>query len=114
MNQPAPWAAQPEQPQPVPQPEHIVADEPANEGPAVPEPAQPAPVAAQQPVHPGVSNAGPMLPPGAQAAAARAHVLYGHIIKMAQAAQADIERFVPPEMVQMAETMGLELLRGIL
>jgi hypothetical protein len=62
----------------------------------------------------GTSNESPQLPPSAQAAAARAHVLYGHIIAMAQQAQKDLERFIPAGMLTAAESEIGTMIRNII
>lgn len=60
------------------------------------------------------SNESVPLVPGAQAAAARAHHLIQHLIDVGKAIQADIERYVPPSVIQAAEGEAAAFLRDAL
>ena len=101
-----------EQPQPVEvqeqaaQPQEWVQAEPVPETGAV--------GAGQQSFAQGTANESPVLPPSAQAGAAKAHAFLGHLVTVAQAAQAEIEKYVPPEMVAAAEREAALLIRSIL
>jgi hypothetical protein len=98
------------EPEPVSAPE---VDEPENSAPVI----HTTPVPEDEPQHlvqSGASNVSPTLPPGAQAAAARAHIVYGKIAAMAQAVQADLERYIPAGFLQNAESEANELLRDVL
>jgi len=91
-------ATQPVPPEPEPEPEPQNAPEPP-------------PVAL---AHPGVSNQGPALPASAQAAAARAHQVLDKIITIAQNVQADLERYVPADLLSAAENEAKQFLRDVL
>jgi len=71
------------------------------------------PTMIQQPIG-ATANETPTMPGGAQAAAAKAHALYGHLIQVAKAAQAELERYVPPELLSAAEREAGLLIRSIL
>jgi hypothetical protein len=60
------------------------------------------------------SNAPTVLPASAQASAARAHLVIGRMVSALQAVQADLEKYIPPGMLQAAEGEALVLLRGVL
>jgi hypothetical protein len=60
------------------------------------------------------SNASEPLPPGAQAAAAKAHVLLTRIKVHVDAAVAEIEKFVPAGVISAAESEVEALLRSLL
>jgi hypothetical protein len=98
----------PAEPAPVPD---VAPSASTNETPV---PAEPAAAAPAVPVVQSASNASPVLAPSAHAAAAHAHVTMSRIIKMAELAKAEIERFVPPEVISIAETDALALLREAL
>ena len=62
----------------------------------------------------GTANESPVLPPSAQAGAAKAHAFLSHLVAVAQAAQAEIEKYVPPELVAAAEREAGLFIRSIL
>lgn len=121
MSEPVPDAPQPlpeAPPPPVPEPEPTpAASEPVTE--PEPEPApEPVQFAADEqdatPVTLGVSNASPQMPPNAQATAAKAHALLGHISGVAATLRAEIERYVPAPVLQAAEVEVAAMIRAIL
>jgi hypothetical protein len=71
------------------------------------------PAMASQPVG-ATANETPVLPASAQAGAAKAHAVLGHLVKVAQAAQAEIERYVPAELVTAAERDAALFIRSVL
>lgn len=75
---------------------------------------QPTPGGGSQLAHPGVSNTGPALPASAQAAAARAHQVITQIIAIGQRVQADLERYIPPELISAAEAEAKQFIRELL
>ena len=64
--------------------------------------------------HPGVTNASPGLTPSAQASAARTYAWLTHIEDVIHAAKADIERFVPPDVLAVAQTEAVAVVRGLI
>lgn len=68
----------------------------------------------QQVAHPGVSNVSPTLSPGVQGSAAKAWGALTHIENVVKAAKADIERFVPPEVLALGETEVQALIRSFI
>lgn len=78
-------------------------------------------------LHPGVSNAPPVLPASAAAAAARAHHALGKVIehlaaggatgpviRVLEAIQGDIERYVPASLLHAAEGEGVAMVSSVL
>lgn len=61
----------------------------------------------------GATNQAPVLPVSAQVSAAKAHAFFGHFIAIAQEAQRDIERVVPPGLLQAAETEAAKFARSL-
>lgn len=105
-----------EQPQPVEVQEQAAPapDQPQEWVQAEPVPETGAVGAGQQSFAQGTANESPVLPPSAQAGAAKAHAFLSHLVTVAQAAQAEIEKYVPPEMVAAAEREAAMLIRSIL
>jgi hypothetical protein len=60
------------------------------------------------------SNQTATLPGSAETAAMKAHGMFTHLITFAQAAQAEIERYVPASVVQGAEDEAAKMIRTIL
>lgn len=118
---PAPAAAAPVEAPPAPTTDVTtgpVADAPAD--PSVPA-ADPTPVAdpapAQAPPAPAVtaSNASPStMAVGTHSAAIRAHALFARMIKLAEAGQAEIERYVPADLLTAAEGELLSFVREVI
>lgn len=75
---------------------------------------QPEPVQAQAAPLQSASNVTSVLPPNAQAGAARAHAFLGHVINLAQRYQKDLERFVPPEFIEAAKVEVAALIKAVL
>lgn len=71
------------------------------------------PTQAHQPVG-ATANETPTLPAGAATAAAKAHAVLGHVIAVAQQAQADIGRYVPPDLLAAAEREVAAMVRSAL
>ena len=74
---------------------------------------EPSNTEAAQPIG-ATANESPTLPAGAQAGAAKAHAVLGHLVKVAQAAQNEIERYVPAELLSAAERDAMLFVRSIL
>lgn len=64
--------------------------------------------------HPGVTNASLGLTPSAQAAAARTYGWLSHIENVIGAAKADIERYVPADVLTVAQTEAVAVVRGLI
>lgn len=71
------------------------------------------PTQAQQPIG-ATANETPTLPAGAQTAAAKAHATLEHLVTVAKAAQAEIGRYVPPDLLAAAERDVKQFVRSIL
>jgi hypothetical protein len=70
-------------------------------------------VMAAQPIG-ATANESPVMPASAQAGAAKAHAMLGHLARVAQAAQAEIERYVPPDLLAAAERDAMLFIRSAL
>jgi hypothetical protein len=94
-----------------------MSEQPQNEQ-AAPEPVpagepQEAPLPPSDPRAPVAGDEAP-LPANAVAAAARAHALLGHFVSVAQAAQADLEKYVPATLLNAAKQDALTFIREVL
>lgn len=99
-------------PEPVPAPAPVEQPVEAERATFVPDPAHVSAVQAQ-PVQ-SASNVTASLPANAQAAAAHAHAFFTHLIKMAEAARSDIEKYVPASFVQTAEHEVAQFIKAII
>lgn len=62
----------------------------------------------------GAANQSPMLPANAQAGAAKAHAFLGHLVTVAQQAQAEIERYVPAELIAAADVEAKAFIASVI
>lgn len=98
----------------VPAPGQVDAGDVAQSGFSQPQQAQPEPPRAQAGLMSGAANQSPQLPPNAQAGAAKAHAILGHLIQVAEAARGEIERYVPPELLNAAGSEAMAFVRQVI